>query len=186
MPAVERGFYAIDTVTLLALDKSRLMEIARWGLETSAILVTKPSTVIASLSGRLTQIVLGVGSLIAAEKPPIEEYITIERKTWIDGCTLQGKPDYIMLDKGYTDKVELGGIINAVDIEDPAALFMNGLRVESTALAIIERPGEIVPLAVLGSYPVLSLFKGKYAIHVIEGPVKYLLEYIVSLASACS
>ncbi len=181
MPSVGPGWFLVDSSLVLGLSEGERHRLVEWALsEPEVVLVTRPSIVtVESGSGKVV-ITAGVGSLISPTEPPVEGWLRLARREWVDGCRVSGEP---RVKSGWGEEVEGEGVVVALDSRDPAALFVNGVRGRVRA----RRGG--YPLAALGGpggVPVLSVDgEGYYVVNVVEGAVLQWLSYIVPIASAC-
>jgi len=164
------------------LGEEELVKIANLAGETRALLVTGPS--LAVVEGPLGPLILslGIGSLVFHPKVelPLDGYLVLRRREWIDGCYVESVSDPVTLGSPHRRR---SGVIIAVDPRDPAAMLINGLHIDvELSSSVLE--GEIVK-ATLEGEPVLGIREGRYVIHVLGGEAYKRLSYITRLLGGC-
>ncbi|GAB6147515.1 hypothetical protein [Stetteria hydrogenophila] len=181
MPAVGPGWFLVDASVVAGLGASERAELVEWALSSGeVVLVTSPSLVTVESSVGRVVLSAGVGSLVSPGRPPVEGWLRVARREWVDGCRVAGEPRVRL---GWGAEAEGEGVVVALEWRDPAALFVNGVRgrLKSRAggypLAALDGPRGI---------PVLSVDEeGYYVVNAVEGPAGERLSYIAPLASAC-
>ncbi|MEN2999792.1 MAG: hypothetical protein ABDH61_04375 [Acidilobaceae archaeon] len=175
MPRAESGQKVLDSYQLLRMGEGELKEVREWALRSASILVTSPSMVYVSPS---LPIVVGVGSIISHERPPIGNAYEILRTSWVDGCRVgEREPSF---ERAEGEAVRMEGVAVALDPRDPVSLFLNGSRGPHDVV-VGEEAGAIVLIA--GRSAVLKL-KG-YKSLLLSGEAFRRVEYIAPLASSC-
>lgn len=181
MPAVEPGWFLVESSAVLGLEPGGLGRLVEWALsEPVVVLVTRPSLVTVDTGLGRVVVAAGVGSLASPSEPPVGGWLRLARREWVDGCRVDGEP---RVREGWGETVEGEGVVVALDPGDPAALFVNGVRgrVRSRsgghAIAALNGPGGVPVLSVDGD--------GYYVVNAVEGHVARRLSYIAPLASAC-
>ncbi|MCS7107344.1 MAG: hypothetical protein NZ902_04485 [Acidilobaceae archaeon] len=175
MPRVESGQKVLDSSQLLKMGEGELREIREWALRNSPILVTSPSIVYVGLS---LPIVVGVGSIISSERPPVGNFREISRTGWVDGCRVGEREPSFERAQGEALKVE--GVAVALDPRDPVSLFLNGSR-GLHELVVGEEVGAVVTIA---GRPAILKLRG-YRSLLLSGEAFKRAEYIGPLASSC-
>ncbi len=184
MPRVERGWWLLESykiIELLHSDASLAARIPEFAYETGATIVTRPGSLTVYTSTGPLDMGLGIGSIIAPEKPPWGG-LEVSRPEWVDGCRATSPPSLPKPPRDV-DIDEVDDIIVAVEWRDPAALFLNGLKTKMT-IAVWD-PGSLPPLAVVGEKPILYGRFPEYVHTIVEGDVKPRADYIIALLSTC-
>ncbi|MEM1903823.1 MAG: hypothetical protein QXN05_01710 [Acidilobaceae archaeon] len=186
MPRVDVGLYVLDLLPNLEkiLRELNAKDFIEWAIKERALLITYPSIVtVKTKTDESISLVLGVGSIIFRGEPPFSRSITfqIASPSWVEGCVVSGVPRVTVIESPNT--VEIEGVTKAVDIRDPVALSINGLRgLYVLAEVSKEKPGVV---AVINSTPVVIKNERGYEITLLKGSAYVRVFLMASLASAC-
>ena len=183
MPRVDEGLFVVEVSSVFDLDQGSLKALTRWAISMRACLVVEPSIAFlrAPSSSQTLPLAVGVGSLVAGGEPPHPvKYYIVERPFWVN-CLRTGakEPDYKVLD-GVKAIVE--GAIVALNVRDPVALLVNGLR--GAHVVNMGAKVECTPLAVLGDTIVLCRVNRGYVTTLAEGEAARRVEYMATLLSS--
>lgn len=185
MPRVDEGSIVIEVGDILKLDIESLRTLVDWVLKSRALVVVEPTVSLVKLpdNPEAFYVTLGVGSVITQETPPVDiRYYTVVRPFWAK-CLKVGlrNPDFNVA-KGETVVVE--GTVIALDLRDPVALIINGVRGEH----VVTRGSTIsgVPVARMGDDVVLYRVGVGYVTKLVEGEAARRVEYMATLVSSAS
>ncbi len=183
MPRVERGFKVIPIEVILSLSEEDLEGLVEWALKVKALTVTFPSMVYVEAGGGLPY-VLGVGSLVTREEPPLSiKYFVVSRVSWVDGCFVGVESPSLEVVRG--DSVKFYGTLRALDFRDPVALLVNGVSGEHSVVST-GFPGRRGVIVLLGDTPVLYKLDRGYVSLLVSGEGARRISYIAPLVSSCS
>lgn len=183
MPRVDDGAFVIDVSSVLSLDVERVRAVIRWALSTKPLVLVEPTIAFVSSpsSSRSTPLGLGVGSLISMEKPTVDvKYYVVRRVFWANGLKVgMREPSFKVLSGS---RVTVEGVIVALDVKDPVAMLVNGVRGVHGVNVNITATG--TPLASVNGITVLYREDHSYKTTLVEGEGAKRVEYMATLISS--
>ncbi|MEM1928273.1 MAG: hypothetical protein QXS85_06030 [Acidilobaceae archaeon] len=187
MPRVDVGLYAMDLLSS-SVDKALagvdIDNFVKWVIEERALVVTSSSIVTVRVEReRVASIVLGVGSVISKSKPPLSHASIwqIASTSWVDGCVASEESRVEVVEAGSV--IEIEGVVRAIDIRDPVALSINGVKGRHAIARVSVDRASVV--AVVDNLPVVVREGPYYRIALHGGPARDRALLVARLVSAC-
>lgn len=168
----------VDRPYIERLGYRRAVDLA---FQYDSILVTLPSIVTARRILRTVRLGLSIGSLILSPESGIDGPI-LTRPEWVEGCRVGEERRRGMVRVGG-EASKITGRLVAIDLKDPVAMAVNGLKGVFKVLGPIN---DCLELVHINGIPVIGVSSdGVYCTSLCDEEILGFLEYITTLYTSC-